>query len=330
VNELLRRSLFLPPQASDFAVEADHLHYFVIITTMIASTMLGVAAVWFMARYRARRLEDRTPHIEAPLWLEALFVIVPLAFFLTWFRIGFVQYARLAAPPRDALDIYVMGKQWMWKFAYPNGPSGLALLRIPVNRPVRLLLTSRDVIHSLFIPAFRIKEDALPGRYTQTWFRATRTGRFPIFCTEYCGTEHSRMRAEVEVLDGNEFDRWLAREQASSPGLSDKRDTPVTPQVPDGFMVTAAAGCLKCHTTDGSKHLGPSFAGMYLSQETLAGGRQVLVDEAYITESMMHPERDRVAGFQQIMPSYLGKLDPAEAAAIVEFIRSLKDVPREP
>ncbi len=327
MNELLRRSLFLPPQASDFAAEADRLHYFVIITTLIVSTMLGVAAVWFMARYRVRKLDARTPHIEAPLWLEALFVIVPLAFFLTWFRIGFVQFAGLAAPPRDALDIYVMGKQWMWKFAYPNGPSGLQLMRVPAGRPVRLLLTSRDVIHSLYIPAFRLKEDALPGRYTQTWFRASRPGRYPIFCAEYCGTEHSRMRAEVEVLDGAEFDRWLAREQTPS---ADKRDIPVSPGVPDGFLVTATAGCLKCHTIDGSKHLGPSFAGMYLSQETLAGGTQVLVDEAYITESMMHPERDRVAGFQQIMPSYLGKLEPAEAAAIVEFIRSLKDVPRAP
>jgi cytochrome c oxidase subunit 2 len=325
MNDLMRRALLLPPQASEFAAEADHLHYFVIVTTLVASTLLGVFAVWCMARYRVRHLEDQTPLLEAPLWLEALFVLVPLAFFLAWFRIGFGQYVRVGTPPRDAMDVYVMGKQWMWKFAYPGGPSGLRILRVPVDRPVRLLLTSRDVIHSLFIPAFRIKEDALPGRYTQTWFRATRTGRFPVFCTEYCGTEHSMMRAEVEVLDGDAFDRWLAAEQG---GTTARRDTPVTAQTPDAFAITAAAGCLKCHSIDGSKHLAPSFAGLYGSRQTLAGGAQVLVDEGYITESMMRPERDRVAGYPLIMPSYQRKLDAAQAAAIVEYIRSLKDLPR--
>ncbi len=326
MNETLRQMLFLPPQASDFATEIDHLHYFVIVTTMIASTLLGVTAVWFMARYRVRHLEDRTPHIEAPLWLEALFIGVPLAFFLLWFRIGFGQYAGLGAPPRDAIDIYVMGKQWMWKFAYPGGPSGLTVLRVPADRPVRLLLTSRDVIHSLFIPAFRIKQDALPGRYTQTWFRATRPGRYPIFCAEYCGTEHSLMRAEVEVLDGAQYDRWLAAEQG---GHLAQRDIAANDRSPDGFQITAAAGCFKCHTSDGTPHLAPSFAGLYLKRETLAGGTQVIADEGYLTESMMEPEVKRVAGYPLTMPSYRGKLDPAQTAAILEYIRSLKDVPRE-
>ena len=214
VNELLRRMLFLPPQASAASVGIDHLHFFVILTTLVVSSVAGVLAVYFMARYRRRRQNQPTPHLEAPRWLEAAFVVVPLSFFLLWFRIGFGQFVEMTSPPPDAMDVYVTGKQWMWKFAYPEGPSGLEVLRVPQGRPVRLLLTSRDVIHGFFVPAFRLKQDALPGRYTQTWFVATLPGTYPIYCSQYCGMSHSAMRAAVEVMDAAAFDRWREDEQA--------------------------------------------------------------------------------------------------------------------
>jgi cytochrome c oxidase subunit 2 len=329
MNELLRRMLWLPEQASAMATEVDQLHFFVILTTMISSTVIGVLAVYFMAHYRRRRSNQATPHIESPKWLEALFITVPLALFLAWFRIGFAQFVDMTTPPKDAMDVYVMAKKWMWKFAYPTGPNGLAVLRVPANRPVRLLLTSRDVIHSFYVPAFRIKQDALPGRYTQIWFQATKPGRYPVFCAEYCGTGHSTMRAEVDVLDGEEFDRWMAEQQR---GLVAQRDTPPEPSpggdasdmVAEGQRLATQYGCVKCHSVDGTPHIGPTWLDLYRRHEMLADHSTVLVDEAYLTESMMEPKKKRVAGYPLVMPSFHGRLQAPETAALVEYIKSLR------
>src|SRR5205823_8839477 len=200
VNELLRRLLFLPEQASTFAYEIDRLHYFVILTTFVMSTAVGLTAIFFFIRYPRRSEAQTTPHIQPGLMMEATFIFVPLAFFLVWWAIGYRIYIEQTTPPQGAMDVYVQSKKWMWKFAYPEGPNGVNVLRVPAHRPVRLLMTSRDVIHSFFVPAFRIKQDVLPGRYTETWFEATMTGRFPVYCTEMCGTGHSTMRAEVVVM----------------------------------------------------------------------------------------------------------------------------------
>jgi cytochrome c oxidase subunit 2 len=330
VNEFLRRLLFLPPEASASASGIDRLHYFVILTTIVTSSIAGVLAVYFMARYRRREKDQPTPHLEAPRWLEATFVIVPLAFFLLWFRIGFGQFVDMTSPPRDAMDVYVTGKQWMWKFAYPDGPNGLEILRVPKGRPVRLLLTSRDVVHGFFVPAFRLKQDALPGRYTQTWFVATLTGTFPIYCSQYCGTSHSRMRAAVEVMEPAEFERW--REQESK-GRPLQRDTALggpdeqpraSDMVTEGSRLAATLGCLKCHSIDGSPHIGPTWLDLYRRTVHLADGATLVADEAYLTESMMDPRAKRVAGFDLVMPSYLGALGPSETAALVEYIKSLR------
>src|SRR5262249_21691657 len=158
------RLLFLPEQASTVAPAVDHLHYFVITTTFIASAIIGLGALGLFIRFRRRSEIDTTPRITPPLWLETLIIRVPLAFFLLWFFIGFAQFVRIVTPPPNSMDVYVMGKQWMWKFAYPDGPNGIGTLRVPVGRPVRLVMTSRDVIHSFYVPAFRIKQDVLPGR----------------------------------------------------------------------------------------------------------------------------------------------------------------------
>jgi len=331
MNDLARHLLFLPEQGSDLATRIDFLHYFVIGTTLIASTVLGIMAIYFMAHYRRRRANQATPHIEAPGWLEAIIITAPLALFLLWFRIGFSQFSELDKPPADAMDVYVMAKKWMWKFSYQGGPNGLDVLRVPVGRPVRLLITSRDVIHSFYAPAFRIKRDALPGRYTELWFTPTRTGRYPVFCAEFCGTGHSTMRAEVDVLDGEEFERWIQSEQR---GRVAQRDTaplpggavePGSDLVEVGRIMATKHGCLKCHSVDGTRHIGPTWLDMYGRTEKLADGSTVKVDEAYITESMMAPKAKQVAGYPLVMPSFFGKLAGPESAAIVEYIKSLRE-----
>jgi cytochrome c oxidase subunit 2 len=330
MNDLLRRILFLPEQASDYARQVDALHYFVILTTMVGATGVFATALYFFVRYRRRSDTDVTPHVAPKLVHELLFIGGPLALFLVWFAIGFPQYVSLSLPPKDAMDVYVQGKKWMWKFAYPGGPNAIDTLRVPVGRPVRLLITSRDVIHSFFVPAFRIKMDALPGRYTQTWFEATKPGRYEVFCAEYCGLSHSGMLGEIVVMPAAEFDQWLAEQRRGIQVAQDSAPRPGDPVRPasnlveEGRRVASEQGCLKCHSVDGTRHIGPTWTDLYGRDEKLATGKTVHADEAYLTKSMMDPSADVVAGYQNVMPTYQGKLSPPEAAAIVEFIKSLR------
>jgi cytochrome c oxidase subunit 2 len=285
---------------------------------------------YFLVRFRKGKVGETTRRVEVPLVLEVGFVVVPLVIFLAWFQIGFKQYVRLTNPPKDATDVYVMGKKWMWKFAYPEGPNGLDVLRVPAHRPVRLLITSRDVLHALYIPAFRIKMDAVPGRYTQTWFEATQTGEFDIYCAEYCGTGHSMMLGKVIVMEPEDYDKWIVAESrgikaAANAGLEPNRMEDLqSDMVTQGQRIATEQGCFKCHTIDGANHIGPTWLNMYRATHTMQDGEKVLVDEGYITESMMDPNAKQVAGYKLVMPSFLGKLTAPETAAIVEYIKSLR------
>jgi len=331
MNELLRQMLFLPEQASTFALDVDHLHYFVILVTTFASVAVGLVAIAFFWKYRQRRPNQATPMVNPTAGFEVAVITIPLAIFLLWFFIGFRDFVKLASPPPDAMDVYVMGKQWMWKFAYPEGPSSVGVLHVPANRPVRLLITSRDVIHSVFIPAFRVKQDAQPGRYTETWFTATIPGRYQLLCTEYCGAQHSKMWGEVVVMAPEAFDEWIKEQQR---GLVSRQDVladeigQVSPQgslAQWGKQVAVAQGCLRCHNVDTREpSTGPSWVDLYQQTTKLTDGREVIADEAYLTESMMEPTVKVVAGYQPLMPNYQGKLTGPEAAAIVEFIKSLR------
>jgi cytochrome c oxidase subunit II len=330
MNELMRRLLFLPEQASAYAREVDALHYFVITVTILGAAGVFLAAIYFFVRYRRRSDTDLTPEVKPRVVHEVLFVTVPLGLFLLWFAIGYPQYMRLATPPPDAMDVYVQGKKWMWKFAYPDGPSSIDALRVPAGRPVRLLITSRDVIHSFFVPALRIKMDALPGRYTQTWFLSDRPGRYEIFCTEYCGVGHSAMLGELIVMPPAEFDAWLEQQRS---GIHQAQDAAPAPGerimassnvVEEGRRVAAEQGCLKCHSVDGTRHIGPTWTDLYMRQGKLTNGKLVVADEAYLTRSMMDPGGEIVAGFQNVMPTYQGRMSPPQVAAIVEYIKSLR------
>jgi len=327
INELLRTLLFLPRQASTYALRVDHLHYFVILTTLTAATFIFLTAIYFVVRYRRRPGERTGGHFDSPRWLEALIVGVPLTLFLVWFGLGYSDYVWMRTPPKGAMDVYVVGKQWMWKFAYPGGPNGIDRLVVPQGRPVRLLLTSRDVIHSFFVPAFRLKQDALPGRYTEVFFTAREQGSFEVLCAEYCGTAHSQMRAEVTVLPAAEYDAWLAQQRQ---GLVARQDmapvqTPASGLVDEGRLAAARQGCLGCHSADGSPHIGPTWRDLYGRRVHLKSGATVVADDGYLTESMMDPQAKIVAGYAPVMPTYQGQLSPLEAAAIVEYIRSLSE-----
>jgi len=330
MNELLRKMLFLPEQASAHARDIDALHYFVILTSMVAAAGVFVTAVVFFVKYRRRSESDRTPVVKPRFVHELLFIGIPLGMFLLWFAIGYPQFVGLQTPPEGAMDVFVQGKKWMWKFAYPGGPSAVDRLRVPQGRPVRLLITSRDVIHSFYVPALRIKQDALPGRYTQIWFTADRAGRYEIFCTEYCGLGHSAMLGELWVMPADEFDAWLAQNRRGLAGAQDASAAPGevvlagSNLVEEGRRVAAEQGCLKCHTVDGERHIGPTWVDLYGRREKLKDGQVVLADETYITRSMMDPAAQIVAGYQNVMPTYQGRLSPPEVAAVVEFIKSLK------
>lgn len=329
MSDLANNILFLPERASTFADRVDFLHYFVVGTTMLMSAGVGLAALFMFFRYR-RRVENQTTEYVVPnLTTEFLFVSVPLVFFLAWFAIGFRDFTWYTTPPKDSMDVYVMGKQWMWKFSYPEGPNGVNVLHVPANRPVRLLMTSRDVIHSFYVPSFRIKMDALPGRYTQAWFEATKPGTYQVLCTEYCGLSHSKMLAEVVVLSPEDYENWVkeqrrGRLQDRQDALADTSLVPPTARMAEqGQKLAGTQGCLKCHSVDGSRHIGPTFLGMFDRNQRLEDGQNIRVDEAYITQSMMDPGAHIVAGYQNVMPTYQGKLQGPESAAIVEYIKSL-------
>ena len=328
---LLRAILNLPIEASSYARAVDNLHVFVITTTMLGATLVFLLALWYTIRYRRRGVSQLTPRMQVSTAAETLMIGGILSLFLLWWVIGYVQYARMAVPPENASTVYVMGKQWMWKFAYPDGRSAVDVLTVPVGKPVKLVMTSRDVIHSFYVPAFRMKHDVVPGRYYSAWFEPTKPGVYEIFCAEYCGTSHSRMLGSVLVMSQSDYAEWLD----GQPKLSRESEVGRTAQgggdlAQTGRQVAVRRACVACHTIDGQSHVGPTWAGLYNSSVNLTDGRTVVADDAYLTKSMMDPNAEVVAGYRSIMPTYLGVLSEPEVAALVEFIKSLKSVPFTP
>ncbi len=305
---------------------------------MLGALSVFLVALWFVVRYRKRPGESSTPHIVARPGVEVATGALLLTLFIVWWVIGFRQYVTLATPPEKGIETYVTAKQWMWKFAHANGRSSVGILVAPRGKTVRLLITSRDVIHSFYVPAFRLKQDAVPGRYTSTWFRATRTGSFPIYCAEYCGVGHSRMWARVVVVEPEDYERWLDGEVPKAVAEA-SAEVSYAVSVTGGEGESLAArgreaaakhGCFACHTIDGQRHVGPSFVALFGSSVTLESGERVIADESYLTESMMDPASKVVRGFAPVMPTFRGRLSQPDAAGIVEFIKSLKNERPQP
>ena len=345
MNELLRKLLFLPEQGSSVAPEVDALHYLVIGVTMAGALAVTLVGGYFLVRYRRGRYGDPDEHYAAsalsqpsilPLSVEVGVIGGLLALFVFMWWLGFRQFVKLRVAPEGAQDVYVVGKKWMWEFADPAGGGSVGVLTVPAGKPIRLIITSRDVLHSFYVPDFRIKQDAVPGRYTTAWFEAARPGTYEILCTEYCGAGHSTMRGTVVALGPEDYERWLDGATPARVAALEYRPPAVVgahaPREPvdlrgQGMAKAAQYGCLRCHSLDGTPHIGPTWKGSFGHTVRLADGSSVKVDAAYITESMMDPPKRVHAGFQPVMPSFQGLIPPGDVAAIVELIKSLGGTP---
>jgi cytochrome c oxidase subunit II len=341
MNEFLRRMLFLPRQGSSMARELDYLHYSVILITMGGAVAVALTAAYFIVRYRKGRKHEAWASAGAPeppglvRRIEVLLGGSILLLFVVWWVIGYHQFVRLELPPPDAITIYATGKQWMWTFAYPNGRGSKGVLYVPARRPVKLVMSSRDVIHSFYVPEFRLKKDVIPGRTTTLWFEAVEPGQFAAYCAEYCGEGHSTMRASVVALSDADYAAMLEElpsVELDGPLYREPELAGVAPRRPlalaeVGENVAVTHGCMRCHTADGTPHIGPTWVGMYGASVNLLDGGRVTADVSYLTESMMDPLAKIHAGFEPVMPSYQGRLDAAEVGALLEYIRSLSVQP---
>ena len=305
-----------PEQAASASGEVDALFLFILGVTGLFALGIWVALFYLAIRYRRRSDDERPAEIHGSLVLELTWTIVPFLIMSAMFVWGAKVYFHMNRPPDDAMTVSVVGKRWMWKLQHPTGQREINELHVPVGRAVRLVITSEDAIHSFFVPAFRIKKDAVPGRYNVAWFRATRIGTYHLFCAEYCGTEHSRMIGRVVVMEPEAYQTWLAGGPApESPVLAGER-------------LFTELNCITCHRPD-SAGRGPVLTGIFGRPVSLRSGETVLADEAYVRESIVAPAAKVVGGYQPVMPTYQGQVSEEQLIALVAYIQSLQ-VPTEP
>jgi cytochrome c oxidase subunit 2 len=306
----LHNSALFPAEASTISPYTDALYFFLIAMTVVGMLLVVVLVFVFSLKYRREKNPVAT-QVEGSTLLEATWTIIPLAIFLVTFVWGALLYFRIYDPPANAMNIYVVGKQWMWKAEHPGGQHEINALHVPAGRPVQLTMISQDVFHSFSIPDFRVKREVIPGRYTTVWFQATTPGSYHIFCTQYCGTQHSMMIGEVTVLTPEDYDKWTKQ---STSGMS---------LAQNGERLFASMGCNACHSGTAAAR-GPSLAGVYGSRLTLASGGQVLVNDAYLRDAILNPSQHVTAGFAPIMPTYQGQISEDGLIDLVEFIKNMQ------
>ena len=297
-----------PARASTAAGNVDALYIFLIIVSGMMTLLVFTAIIIFAARYRHRR-GVLAEQIEGSIPLEVTWSIIPLGVFMVIFAWGALVYFHSRTPPRDATDVYVVAKQWMWKLQHAEGQREINSLHIPVGRDVRLIMTSQDVIHSFFVPAFRMKQDVLPGRYTTAWFHATKAGTYHLFCAEYCGTQHSGMIGDIVVMEPAQYEAWMS---GGNPG----------PLSATGEKLFAELGCATCHRTD-TQGRGPTLQGVFGKPVMLQDGRTVVADEKYLRESILDPGAKIVNGFKPVMPTFQGLVSEEQVNALVAYVKSL-------
>ena len=303
-----------PEQASTLAPEIDKLFFYLVAISIFFSILIFSVITFFAFKYKRKSEDERPKAIHGNNLLEAIWTAIPLAIAMSIFFWGASLFVKtMSSPPSDALEIFVVGKQWMWKIQHPEGPREINELHVPANRPVKLILTSEDVIHSFYIPAFRIKMDALPGRYTTVWFEASKPGKYHLFCAEYCGTKHAGMIGSVIVLEESEYQEWLSGGSASSISGED--------MVSQGSRLFNELRCVTCHH-DGEAAVGANLDGLYGSKVHLTDGRTVTADEAYLRESILKPTAAIVKGFDPVMPTFEGQVDEGQIMAIIEYLKS--------
>jgi len=300
---------FSPEQASSLAPEVDNLYLYLVALTFFFTSLIFILIVIFSVKYRRRHEDEEPAPNHLSVWLEISWSVIPFIIAMTIFFWGTVLFFKQFSPPANADEIFVVGKQWMWKIQHPEGRREINELHLPVGRAVRLKMTSEDVIHSFYIPAFRAKMDVVPGRYTEQWFLPTKAGRYHLFCAEYCGTNHSRMTGWVTVMEPEDYEKWLENKQAS--------DLPVETS---GAQLFKKHRCDTCHTPSPTA-LGPRLA--YGTHVTLADGRKVLADEKFLRESIVLPAAKITAGYSPIMPTYQGQISEEEIMQIIQYIKTM-------
>ena len=328
---------FFPTQASSLAPRIDAVFFVLMAITVFFTVLIGFLVMFFAIRYRKGAQVDRSHALSTSFALEAAWIGVPLVIVLGIFAIGTQVFFEMFNPPKDATPIYVVGKQWMWKIQHPQGRTEINEIHLPAGRPVRLIMTSQDVIHSFFIPAFRMKQDVVPGRLTQEWFEPLKVGRYHLFCAEYCGTEHSKMGGWAVVMEPTDYERWLkGSTDENGAGSSDAGPSMAL----SGARLFQKYHCSGCHGAN-SEFRAPKLAGVYGGQVPLMGpnGKDVsfvVADDKYIRDSILLPQSQIVAGFgtedpksqngtgyKSVMPSYKDVLKEDEVLQLMEYIKSI-------
>jgi len=298
-----------PEQASSMASQVDGLYLFLVSVSVFFTLLIFALVFVFAVKFR-KSAHAKAEHIEGSLPLELTWTLIPLGITMIFFAWGALIYFQEARPPRGAMEVYAVGKQWMWKFEHETGQREINALHVPVGRDVKMIMSSQDVIHSFYVPAFRIKQDVLPGRYTTTWFRPTKVGTYHLFCAEYCGTEHSGMIGEVVVMEATAYQAWLANGGTTASMSA------------NGKELFSQLGCATCHRSD-TQGRGPNLVGIFGKPVQLNDGRTVMADENYIRESILNPQAKIVAGFQPIMPTFQGQVTEESLGALVSYVKSL-------
>jgi len=310
-----------PESASSLSGEVDALYLTWVGISVFFSVLIALLILVFFVKYRQRDRPVGRPLTISTLPVEITWSVIPLIITLVMFTWGAKVFFDLSTPPPDAVDFYAVGKQWMWKFQHPQGVREINDLHVPVGQPIRVTMTSQDVIHSLYLPAFRVKADVLPGRYTTVWFKPTKVGKYHLFCAEYCGTEHSKMGGTIHVMEQAEYDAWLA-----SGGVG-------TTLQASGAALFEQLACHTCHrlgdapAPEGLAPRAPSLEGVFGTRVALTTGREVEVDEDYIRESILNPRAKIVAGWQPIMPTYQGQVSEEQLNELVAYIKDLGPPP---
>lgn len=307
----------LPPEASSAARRVDALFSYLI--AVCGFFLFGIATVmtYWLIKYRRGRPAFRQQRKVSSIPFEITWTVIPFLFFLSFYVWGANIYYYMEDPPADALEIHVIGKQWMWKLQHLEGNREIDELHVPVGRNVKLVMASDDVIHSFFLPAFRVKQDVVPGRYDVLWFRATRTGNFPIYCGEYCGTDHSLMVGRIIVMTPGDYEAWLAGNR------------PMEPLAAQGGELFRELGCSGCHMNSAIVHA-PPLEGLYGRPVPLQSGRVVTADDEYIHDSILHPDLQIAAGYPSVMPSFQGQISEEDVFKLVAYIKSLGTKTPEP
>ena len=316
---------FFPEQASTMAAQVDYFYLFLIAVSLFFSVTIAATLIGFAIRFRRRNPTDVGHHIHGSTLLEIAWSVIPFGITMVIFAWGVWLFFGFSRPPDNAHEVFVVGKQWMWKLQHMEGKREINELHVPIGQAVRLTMTSEDVIHSFYIPAFRMKFDVLPGRYTSAWFEATKVGEYHLFCAEYCGTEHSGMIGKVVVMEPADFEKWLSEQPPTPqpPGQPVVASSSASSPIAAGEALFQAKACATCHLPQGGG-LGPSLVGAFGEPVKLGDGSSITVDDAYLRESILNPTAKVVQGFQPVMPTFQGQLSEEQLMQLIQYIKSLK------